>query len=681
VIITMVTFNLCLFGTFLTRSGVISSVHAFGESNLGTVLGAAIAFFVVACGVLVVWRLPQLRVVDPDRRARGWLGQLVLLILLTAITIAVLWGTMYPLFSRVLNGQEIAVTPGFFRVVVTPLGIAILGLFAISPLLPGQSVADRRRELIVRGVVFVAIFGGIMLVSHGANFGVALVVALAALALITVVRKAIPRVKDAHEVDASPLWGAVRATGPYVGHVGLIVLLLGVTLNVAFQVQEQKQIKVGQTLAMAGQSVRLDSARVSNLPDRQSLAATISLLDASGKPASVVEPHLDAFSNSEQLHNEVGITVSPARDIYVVIDQLNSDTPGAEVLTLTVYDNPGVVWIWFGGALLVLGGILFAIPRRRRVVTDVVQGAAESADDELSQLLDAAIVAARSGSGSAGADDPVSDLVSRAQELAGAKSGGEATQDEVVAFLQQAKERVGTDPSGPNSPAPRGGSGFGAGPGSPSSATPKPRQTGLWVVLGLVAVILIGGGAYLAGHAANSSVPSIDTSAPLTNDTTASAAPSAAPVDNAQVAALMKKIAVDPKDAKSLRALGNLYYTASDFKNAQTFYEKVVALNPKDDDAWVATGAAAFNLGDTEKAKAAWLNAVEANPKNPEAHYDLGFAYLAAKTPDNEAAKAEWQKVIDIDPNSDWAKDAKSMLSQHVSGSGAPSASASPSGS
>ncbi len=217
VIVTMVTFNLCLFGTFLTRSGVISSVHAFGESNLGTVLGAAIAVFVIACAALVVWRLPDLRIVNPERRSHGWMGQLVLLILLVAITVAVLWGTLFPLFNRVISGQEIAVTPGFFRVVVTPLGIAVLGLFAISPLLPGQAVVDTKREIGIRVAVFVAVFGGIMLVTHGANFGVALVLALATLSLMTVVRKATPRLKDAYENDASPILGAIRASGPYVG--------------------------------------------------------------------------------------------------------------------------------------------------------------------------------------------------------------------------------------------------------------------------------------------------------------------------------------------------------------------------------------------------------------------------------------------------------------------------------
>jgi cytochrome c-type biogenesis protein CcmF len=676
VIVTMVTFNLCLFGTFLTRSGVISSVHAFGESNLGSVLGGAIAVFVIGCGVLVVWRLPQLRVPNPDKHSHGWLGQLILLILLVAITVAVLWGTMFPLFNRVINGQEIAVTPGFFRVVVTPLGIAILGLFAISPLLPGQAVEDRRREIWVRVIVFVAVFGAIMLVTHGENFGVALVMSLAALAIMTVVRKAAPRVKDAYAMDTSPVWGAIRATGPYVGHVGLVVLLAGVTLNVAFQAQGQSQIKVGQTVAIGDQNVRLDSAQVQQFPDRQSLGAQVAILNPAGEVTGVVEAHLDAFNNSEQLHNEVGIKVSPMRDIYVVIDALNSDTPGAEVLTITVYDNPAVIWLWVGGALLVLGGVLFAIPRRRRVTEYMEQETAMAAeDDELTQLLDAAIVAARSGKTGAAGSDPVSDLLSRAEELSAVKGGGVTTQDEVVTFLEEAKARAALTPgAGGESPQPprRPGGAGGSGGAATASSVTKPNRSGLWIVLGLLALAVIGGGAYLAGHASGAAVPGIN--GPVTN-AEVSAAASTPAVDQAQVAALMEKISANPKDAKSLRELGNVYYTAQDFPNALKFYDQVVVITPRDDDAWVAVGAAAFNGGDIEGAKKAWEQAVSVNPKNQEAHYDLGFAYLAQKTPDDAAAKAEWQTVVGLDPSSDWAKDAKSMLEQHLSASGAPSAS------
>jgi cytochrome c-type biogenesis protein CcmH/NrfG len=296
----------------------------------------------------------------------------------------------------------------------------------------------------------------------------------------------------------------------------------------------------------------------------------------------------------------------------------------------------------------------------------------------LSQLLDAAIVAARSGQMGSGAGDPVTDLLTRAQALSSAQTGGDASEDDVVAFLEQAKDRAATESSTSSGHVGSGPPPSRQGGGAPQS---KPKRTGLWVVLGIVAAIVVAGGAYLMGHATGSTVPGIDASAPLTDSPTGASASAAPAVDQAQVAALMKKIAADPKDAKSLRDLGNIYYTASDFKNAVTFYDKVVVVNPKDDDAWVAVGAAAFNLGDTEKAKDAWRTAIEVNPKNPEAHYDLGFAYLAQKTPDNEAAKAEWQKVVDLDPTSDWAKDAQSMLSEHVTASGAPAASAAPSSS
>jgi cytochrome c-type biogenesis protein CcmF len=687
VIVTMVTFNLCLFGTFLTRSGVISSVHAFGESNLGVVLGGAIGLFVLACGVLVVWRLPQLRVINPDRRARGWLGQLLLLLLLVAITVAVLWGTMYPLFARVLNGQEIAVTPGFFRVVVTPLGIAILGLFAISPLLPGQSVADTKREIGIRLGVFVAVFGAIMLVTHGANFGVALVLALATLAIMTVVRKATPRVKDGYENDQSPILGAIRATGPYVGHVGLVVLLTAVTLNVAFQAQGQGKVALGKTATIGNQVVRLDKVDVEQFADRTSFVATASILNASGEAAGTLDSKLQQFNNAEQLHADVGILSTVAHDVYVVVDEADA-TPGKEFAVLTVYDNPAVIWIWIGGFLLMLGGVLFAIPRRRRVAVDAMAEEGETVqDDELTQLLDAAIVAARSGQSGAAGGDPVSDLLSKAQELSASKHGGTADQDDVVAFLEQAKARAADDGT-TKTPSPKDSSGSGSGGGSAVPAAPKEKgsRTPLFVLLGLIAIVLIGGAAYLAGHASGASVPGINADAALTNAEAAPAsgapAASAAPaIDQAKVAELMKKITADPKDAKSLRELGNLYYTSQDFPNALIFYKKVVDVSPTDDDAWVAVGAASFNAGDVESARDSWMQASTVNPKNQEALYDLGFAYLAQKTPDNEKAKAAWQQVVSLDPKTQWAQDAQNMLQQHLSGSGKPSASAAPSSS
>jgi cytochrome c-type biogenesis protein CcmF len=661
VIVVMTTYVLVLFGTFLTRSGVISSVHAFGESNMGTFLGAFIALLVLACGVLVVWRLPQLRIKDPESRGHGWLGQLIVLILLAAITVAVLWGTMFPLFNRVLTGQEIAVTPGFFRVVVTPIALGILALFAISPTLPGQAVADRRREIIIRVVVAVLVFGGIMAVTHGANPGVAIVLTLGVLALMTVVQKARPRLKDAHQNDASPVWGAIRASGPYVGHVGLVVMLSAIALNVAYQVSGQGSVKVGETVTIGNQVVRLQSATVTEYPDRQSLAADVLLLNPDGSAKGEVLPRLEAFSNSEQLHNEVGILVSPARDLYVVIDQMTDQTQGAEVLTLSVYDNPAVLWIWVGGALLALGGILYAIPRRRRTDVEGQMTAEEGAQDDVDQLLDAAIAAARGGAVSSSRPDEVNALVEQARAMTSARSGGAASDDDVASFLEQARDRATST-----------GGGSGTTPPAPAAAprAEKPSRAGLWVVLGILAVLIIGGGAYVLGHASGSSVPSIDGTPVNTGEAAAQA--SAAPVDQAKVAALMQKISADPKDEKSFVSLGDLYFGAGDYTNAIDFFTKAVAIKPKDDYAWTGIGAAAFNSGNQEQARDAFLKAIAINPKNDSGHYGLGLAYLALG--DADKAKAEWETVVKVAPGSDAAKAAQNMLDQHGS-SAAPSSS------
>ncbi len=675
VIIVMVTFSLCLFGTFLTRSGVVSSVHAFGESNMGSTLGAAIAAIVIACGALVVWRLPQLRVVDPDRRSHGWLGQLILLILLTAITVAVLWGTLFPLFNRVINGEEIAVTPGFFRVVVTPMGIAILGLFAISPLLPGQAVVNRGREIGIRVAVFLVVFGGIMLVTHGANFGVALVLALSALSLMTVVRKAKPRLIDAWQNDAAPLWGAVRASGPYVGHVGLVIMLAAITLNVAFQLNGQGKVALGETATIGGTVVRLEKVEVNGFADRDSFMATVTILGADGSPVGIVRPKLEQFSNAEQLHAEVGILATPATDIYVVVDEADA-TPGAEFALLTVYDNPAVVWIWIGGTLLTLGGVLFAIPRRRRVDVVVDDGRGlDDADADLAELLDAAIVAARAprAAGAAAPSDAVAELLAKAEDLSRPQGQADSDPDEVVAFLEQAKQRLGgADPG-----VPAQGTSRSAGGGRPpgGAATPgsggKPNRTALYVIGGLIALLVIGGGAYALGQASGSDLPGIEGTP--TNAASAAPSTSAAPVDQAAVGALMEKIAADPQDAESLLALGDIYFNAADYKNAATFYDKVVVITPENDDAWVASGAAAFNNGDSAAALTAWQTAVEVNPKNAEAFYDLGFLYLSQN--ENDKAKEAWEQVIAIDPTSDLAKTVESHLDSLSTPAPTPSAS------
>jgi len=141
---------------------------------------------------------------------------------------------------------------------------------------------------------------------------------------------------------------------------------------------------------------------------------------------------------------------------------------------------------------------------------------------------------------------------------------------------------------------------------------------------------------------------------PTGQETTAASGPAA--VDQAKVAALMQKITANPKDVASLQGLGDLYFAATDYKNASVWEQKILAVDPKNKVALISLGAAQFNLGNAAEAKKHWLVAAKLYPNEAEVHYDLGFLYMSATPPDTANMRAEWAKVVAIDPNSALAK-------------------------
>lgn len=186
---------------------------------------------------------------------------------------------------------------------------------------------------------------------------------------------------------------------------------------------------------------------------------------------------------------------------------------------------------------------------------------------------------------------------------------------------------------------------------------------------GIAVALVIVFGVYSAGASA---VPGV-------NGTPAPEASAGAQVDEAQVSALMQKIAADPNDTDSLTSLGNIYFDAGDYATAITFMERVVAIDPANVDALVGLGAAQFNTGDSASAKTQWEKAISLDPTSQEAYFDLGFLYLNQNPPDMDSVVANWNKVVDIDPTSDLAQSVKTHLDAFASqppGSAAPSGSA-----
>ena len=194
---------------------------------------------------------------------------------------------------------------------------------------------------------------------------------------------------------------------------------------------------------------------------------------------------------------------------------------------------------------------------------------------------------------------------------------------------------------------------------------PSSRPKGPLVALGIVVLFLLLAGSFALGRA----------TAPATNAAASASIAADAPLDEAEVASLLDTIAKNPDDAATLKTLGNVYYSANDYANALTYYEKVVALDPKGENGWIAVAAAAYQSGDRPRAFAAWNAALDINPDNIEAHYGLGHYYLDETPSDEAKARAEWEKVIALDPTSPQAEEVKADLDSLSSAPAAPSAS------
>ncbi len=231
----------------------------------------------------------------------------------------------------------------------------------------------------------------------------------------------------------------------------------------------------------------------------------------------------------------------------------------------------------------------------------------------------------------------------------------------------------------------------GAGPAGapPAAVTPEPVVTRAavlaafrprgraWLLIAPVLLAAVVFGVYHWGG--GSSVPGV-TGTP-TNTASPAASDKAPALDTAKVSALMKKISANPKDVTALSGLGEAYFQAGDYKTTALWENKVLALEPKNKDALLALGAALFNQGDSAGAEKQWTLAANLYPNLAEVHYDLGFLYLSQDKPDLAKVRAEWNKVVEIDPTSAVAKTVAThlkSLDEKAGPSAAPSAAADP---
>jgi cytochrome c-type biogenesis protein CcmF len=359
--LVVATFALSLFGTFLTRSGIISSVHAFGASSIGTYLLIGVVVTVLVSGGLIVWRLPELR-------ATGRIGAIVsressfLLnnVLLLAITVAVF-------------GVELSVGQSFYEAVVTPLAVALLLLIGICPMLAWRRASWRnlQRSFKLPLAAGILTFAVALALTRGSHFALVLLASFAGFVVMTIAVEFARGTRARANAKGGSWPGALlrlfsanpRRYGGYLVHLGVVILVTGIAVHVAFR-QEAREagLRVGESVVVGAYDLRLRAIDVEQTAAKFAVIADFDVRDPeTGARTGGIRAERAMYENQDQPTSEVGIRSTPLADLYVILE---SADPEAGVVTVEALVNPGVFWIWVGGILLLVGGVVAAWPRR-----------------------------------------------------------------------------------------------------------------------------------------------------------------------------------------------------------------------------------------------------------------------------------------------------------------------------
>jgi cytochrome c-type biogenesis protein CcmF len=380
VVLVVVSFLLAIFGTFITRSGVIESVHSFAQSPVGPWFAT---FFFLATGIsiyLVGTRLKDLEAKAElesmvSREAAFLYNNLVL----CGIAFAVLWGTVFPLLSEWATNSKITVGPPFFNTVNVPLGLLLLALTGIGPLIAWRkaSVSNLKRQF--AGPTISGLVVGVVLFVMGMRKPYVLVAyILCGFVTGTIVQEFYKGIRARQSIhNESVLTGFIhlvarnrRRYGGYIVHAG-IVMLFAAFAGMAFKSEYDITLKTGQSFETKdpyGHQWRFVSQGVST-SDRKDRSTVTVGLDAfrDGQRVGIISSEKRTYFDSQRRQlfqpiTEVGIHYTAREDTYVVLAGIR-DSDTAE---LRVTFNPLVVWVWAGGFIMMIGGLIVMWPQAER---------------------------------------------------------------------------------------------------------------------------------------------------------------------------------------------------------------------------------------------------------------------------------------------------------------------------
>jgi len=369
VTLVIITFFLTIFGTFMTRSGVVQSVHAFGEDRA---LAWMFTVFMVALLAIsfgfVLYRLPLLK---SRHELDSWASREAAFLannwILLFSAVLVLFGTMFPTLSEALTGQRLTVGPPFFNKWMLPIGLILLFLTGVGPLLAWRkSTLSNLRYQFLWPVLFAVVTAGVLWALGLRVWTSGLCFALSAFVGTTIWQEFWRGARVRQGATGSDVLTAMiglvsrshRRYGGYIVHLGIVLMFLGFA-GEGYKREEQVLLKPGDQATVAGYTARHDAVKLTDDGQKQMVTAHVSV-SRDGKPLPEMRPAKWFFRKHEdQPTTEVAIHRGVAADLYIVMAAFDMQTQSA---TLHIVVNPLVNWIWVGFGVLALGTLIALLP-------------------------------------------------------------------------------------------------------------------------------------------------------------------------------------------------------------------------------------------------------------------------------------------------------------------------------
>ncbi len=371
-LLIILTYDLVLFGTFLTRSGVLSSVHSFAQSAIGPMFFAFIGLTFVSSVSLLIYRWKDFKA---EVEMKSMFSREALFMLNNLIFIGVLivcfWGVIFPLISELVTNQKVTVGPPFYERATAPLFGTLMLLMGVAPLSAwGHSTIKTLgravwKPALLAALVMAAIFAAGV---HNALalIGFGLVALVIVVTLYEFWRAARARRKTSGENFLLALWNLAgrnrRRYGGYIIHISMVLMAIGILGIEVFQTETQGTLPQGSSLELAGYTVKFDSvAQFDTVGGRNVTRAVVSVYKGD-RYLGDLYPRRDYYYESGQPMTIPGMYSTLADDLYVIlVDWQPISASGA---TFKVYHNPLVNWLWIGTFVFVFGSLVAAWPEK-----------------------------------------------------------------------------------------------------------------------------------------------------------------------------------------------------------------------------------------------------------------------------------------------------------------------------